>query len=107
MQLVQRILIGDGPWGVLKTSEVSREMLASELRAANVAHLGQLRRVYLESCGSISLAWRKHERPGSTVWPDMECSLLDAMGIGGAIAAEAESRREDGMKPLKRTTKPL
>jgi hypothetical protein len=32
---------------------------------------------------------------------------FDAMGIGGAIAAEAESRREDRMKPLKRTTKPL
>ncbi|CAB3706025.1 hypothetical protein R8871_03845 [Paraburkholderia graminis C4D1M] len=70
----------------LKTSEVSREMLASELRAANVAHLGQLRRVYLESSGSNSLVWRKHERPGLTVRPDMECSLLDAIGADGYFA---------------------
>ncbi|HEY2021443.1 YetF domain-containing protein [Paraburkholderia sp.] len=70
----------------LKADEVSREMLASELRAANVAHLGQLRRVYLEPSGSISLVWRKEERPGLTVRPDMERSLLDAIGADGYFA---------------------
>lgn len=67
----------------LKASQISREMLASELRAANVAHLGQLRRVYLEASGSISIIWRKDASPGLTVRPDMERSLLGAIGADG------------------------
>jgi uncharacterized membrane protein YcaP (DUF421 family) len=67
----------------LKASQISREMLASELRAANVAHLGQLRRVYLEASGSMSIVWRKTPCPGLTVRPDMERGLLDAIGADG------------------------
>ncbi|WP_175943630.1 MULTISPECIES: YetF domain-containing protein [unclassified Caballeronia] len=79
------ILVKDGRilLDELKASQVSREMLASELRAANVAHLGQLRRVYMEASGSISIVWRKEPLPGLTVRPDMERSLLDAIGAKG------------------------
>ncbi|MFM0441139.1 MULTISPECIES: DUF421 domain-containing protein [Paraburkholderia] len=72
------ILIKDGRMLLdqLKVCDMSREMLASELRAAQVAHLGQLRRVYLEASGSISIVQRRDERPGLTVRPDwsLRCS---------------------------------
>ncbi|MEZ2354898.1 DUF421 domain-containing protein [Caballeronia sp. RCC_10] len=67
----------------LKRGLISREMLQSELRAANVAHLGQLRRVYLEASGSISIVWKAQQCPGLAVRPDMEESLLDAIGARG------------------------
>ncbi|MDR5740791.1 YetF domain-containing protein [Caballeronia sp. LZ016] len=79
------ILVKDGRilMDELKRSQISREMLASELRAMNVAHLGQLRRVYLEASGSFSIVYRKEQRPGLTVRPDMEQSLLEAIGVDG------------------------
>ncbi|CAH2925207.1 MAG: hypothetical protein CPSOU_4629 [uncultured Paraburkholderia sp.] len=79
------ILVKDGRMLLdeLKLCEMSREMLASGLRAAQLAHLGQLRRVYLEASGSLSLVWRKRECPGLTVRPDMEESLLDALNAEG------------------------
>lgn len=79
------ILVKDGciQLDALKRSLISREMLASELRGANVAHLGQLRRVYLEASGVISIVWKKDPPPGLTVRPDMDESLLDAIGADG------------------------
>ena len=79
------ILVKDGRMLLdeLKACEMSREMLASELRAAEVAHLGQLRRVYLEASGSISIVRRKSERPGLTVRPDMDRALFDALAAHG------------------------
>jgi uncharacterized membrane protein YcaP (DUF421 family) len=82
------ILVADGRMLLdrLEASQISREMLASELRAANVAHLGQLRRVYLEASGSFSIVWRSNPFPGLTVRPDMEPELLDAIGSDGYFA---------------------
>ncbi|CAJ0704623.1 hypothetical protein LMG19089_03641 [Ralstonia edaphis] len=82
------ILVKDGRMLLdeLKRCEMSREMLASHLRAADVGHLGQLRRAYLEASGAISIVWRKHERPGLTVRADMERSLLDVLGADGYFA---------------------
>lgn len=82
------ILVKDGRMLLqeMLKSEMSRETLASELRAANVAHLGQLRRVYLESSGAISMIRRQQERPGLTLRPDMERSLLDEIGAHGHFA---------------------
>lgn len=79
------ILVKDGciQLDELKKSLISREMLASELRGASVAHFGQLRRVYLEASGVISIIWKKDPPPGLTVRPDMEKSLLDAIGADG------------------------
>ncbi|GGD89386.1 hypothetical protein GCM10010985_50010 [Caballeronia grimmiae] len=48
-----------------------------------VAHLGQLRRVYVEASGSISIVWRAQQCPGLAVRPDLDESLLDAIGAPG------------------------
>jgi uncharacterized membrane protein YcaP (DUF421 family) len=65
---------------------MSREMLASELRAADVTHLGELRRVYLESSGALSIIKRKRATPGLTMRPDMERKLLHDIGADGYFA---------------------
>jgi uncharacterized membrane protein YcaP (DUF421 family) len=70
----------------LRENQMSREMLASELRAADVAHLGELRRVYLESSGALSVIKRKRAMPGLTVRPDMERKLLNDIGADGYFA---------------------
>jgi uncharacterized membrane protein YcaP (DUF421 family) len=83
-----RLVIRDGRMLLdsLKQNQMSREMLASELRAADVAHLGELRRAYLESSGALSLVRRKSPMPGLTLRPDMERSLLQDIGADGFFA---------------------
>jgi uncharacterized membrane protein YcaP (DUF421 family) len=70
----------------LRDNQMSREMLASELRAADIAHLGELRRVYLEASGALSIVRRKQAVPGLTVRPDMELALLAEIGADGYFA---------------------
>jgi uncharacterized membrane protein YcaP (DUF421 family) len=70
----------------LKQNQMSREMLASELRAAGVAHLGELRRVYFEASGALSIVRRRRPIPGLTLRPDMEPAFLDDIGADGYFA---------------------
>jgi uncharacterized membrane protein YcaP (DUF421 family) len=70
----------------LRQNQMSREMLASELRAADVSHLGELRRAYLEASGALTLVKRKRPLPGLTMRPDMEPALLDEIGADGYFA---------------------
>src|ERR1700712_1547508 len=70
----------------LKQNQMSREMLASELRAAGVAHLGELRRVYFEASGALSIVTRRRPIPGLTLRPDMEPAFLDDIGADGYFA---------------------
>lgn len=59
----------------LAVSQLSTQKLFSALRAQGVLHLGQLRRVYLESSGQFSLIHNRHARPGlSIVPPDGEAA---------------------------------
>jgi len=83
-----RLVIRDGRILLdnLKQNQMSREMLASELRAADVAHLGELRRAYFESSGALSLIKRKSPQPGLTLRPDMERGLLNSIGADGYFA---------------------
>ncbi len=76
-----RLVIRDGRILLdnLKQNQMSREMLASELRAADVAHLGELRRAYFESSGALSLIKRKSPQPGLTLRPDMNAAYSTAL----------------------------
>jgi uncharacterized membrane protein YcaP (DUF421 family) len=67
----------------LRDNQMSREMLASELGAADIAHLGELRRVYFEASGALSIVRRKQAVPGLTARPDMELELLADIGADG------------------------
>jgi len=48
---------------------ISHDMLASELRAAGVQQLGELRRVYFEANGRLSLVPYRQPRPGLSLLP--------------------------------------
>ena len=54
----------------LRGSKLSREMLTSELRAHGVQHLGELRRVYMETSGRFSLVRFQNPDPGLSLSPD-------------------------------------
>ncbi|MGI4859822.1 MAG: DUF421 domain-containing protein [Janthinobacterium lividum] len=63
----------------LRQCQLSREMLSSELRAHDIEHLGQLRRVYLEASGSLSLVRYATARPGLSLSPDKKDALCDKL----------------------------
>jgi hypothetical protein len=48
----------------LRASRITAQRIFFELRAQNVQHLGELRRVYLESTGDISILRYTHPHPG-------------------------------------------
>lgn len=53
----------------LRKARISQRQLFAQLRTRNVRHLGQLKRVYLESWGRFSLFKEEEPRPGLSVLP--------------------------------------
>jgi uncharacterized membrane protein YcaP (DUF421 family) len=53
---------------------LAREKVYAALRAQGVEHLGQLRRVYLEPSGDLSLVKYKRQRPGLLIIPESDSS---------------------------------
>ncbi|MGE7136653.1 DUF421 domain-containing protein [Luteibacter sp. NPDC031894] len=66
------VLVEDGRLDLerLDQTKISREMLLSELRAKGVRELGELRRVYVEPAGGLSLVFYKRPRPGLSISPE-------------------------------------
>ena len=68
------ILLKDGrllPEG-MAWEHFSPEKIFASLRAQGVEHLGQLRRVYLEPSGDLSLIRYKSQRPGLLIIPELD-----------------------------------
>lgn len=69
---------------------LSHNELFEGLRAAGIAHLGQVRRAYIEPSGQISVLKFSPEqaRPGLSVWPDLDLPRLETgeAGEGGEYA---------------------
>lgn len=53
----------------LGAAQLSTQKFFSALRAQGILHLGQLRRVYMESSGQFSLIQYRHARPGLPIMP--------------------------------------
>jgi uncharacterized membrane protein YcaP (DUF421 family) len=70
----------------LRGSRISREMLESELRACGVQQLGELRRVYIESSGQLSLVPLREASPGLTICPDADEELRELVRASGYFA---------------------
>ena len=87
----------------MKAAVLSRERLFSVLRAQGIQHLGQLRRVYLESTGDLSLLKRKDPRPGLSVLPtfDDQIRRLDIAAEGQFACLSCGYVRESKSKPEK------
>src|SRR5215210_2482463 len=86
----------------LEANVLSRERLFSVLRAQGIQHLGQLRRVYLESSGDVSLIKRKESHPGLSVLPtfDDEIRQLDIAADGLFACLSCGYVHESKSKPL-------
>jgi len=56
-------------------SSLSREQLFANLRANNIQHLGQVKRVYLEADGEFSIYKQAEPKPGLSVLPEKDPEL--------------------------------
>lgn len=79
------VLVQDGRMRLdrLAKTRLSREMLASELRTRQIQHLGELRRVYIEASGGLSLIPYRDPQPGLSLCPDADdafCKLVHVQG---------------------------
>jgi len=57
---------------VLKRTRISRERLFAQLRSEKVAHLGKVKRVYLEAGGNFSIIENEEPKPGLMVLPEWD-----------------------------------
>jgi uncharacterized membrane protein YcaP (DUF421 family) len=86
------ILLRDGvlELGALKSARISRWQLFSMLRTKKVRHLGQLKRVYLESGGVFSVLHAAAPQPGLPILPPSDPELSrDAQSAQGVRACAA------------------
>jgi uncharacterized membrane protein YcaP (DUF421 family) len=60
----------------LKNLKISQKLLFEELRNENIRHLGQVKRVYLEGCGTFSIYKNKEIVPGLSVLPDEDSKTI-------------------------------
>jgi uncharacterized membrane protein YcaP (DUF421 family) len=63
---------------ILKRTRVSRERLFAQLRSEKVAHLGKVKRVYLEAGGSFSIVENEDPKPGLMVLPEWDDDFIHA-----------------------------
>lgn len=67
--------------GVLQIKElrkqlISRDRILSVLRSESIIHLGQVKRLYQEKTGSLSLLKEKEPQPGLAVLPEWDKEFI-------------------------------
>jgi uncharacterized membrane protein YcaP (DUF421 family) len=74
------ILVVDGvlDLAAMERTKLSRDQLFANLRAANIEHLGQVKRAYLEASGTFSIYEQEHPQPGLSVLPAKDPAILRA-----------------------------
>ncbi|MDJ1482531.1 DUF421 domain-containing protein [Cytophagaceae bacterium YF14B1] len=74
-----RLLVKDG---ILQLDQIrqegfEREQIFAHLRSENIIHLGQIARVYLEACGTLSIYKSVSPKPGLSVLPSNDRILVN------------------------------
>jgi uncharacterized membrane protein YcaP (DUF421 family) len=74
------IIVADGmlDLAAMKRTKLSRDQLFANLRAANIEHLGQVKRAYIEASGSFSIYEQEPPLPGLSVLPAKDTAILQA-----------------------------
>ncbi|MGI4833817.1 MAG: DUF421 domain-containing protein [Janthinobacterium lividum] len=74
-----------------KKANLTTQELFGQLRQYQVEHLGQVRRLYLEATGEVSvfLFEPQHERPGLPIWPELYKQPLLKLPAPGTYACHA------------------
>ena len=72
------ILVEDGVmnYDVMRKVRITRERLFSQLRSENVDHMGEVKRLYMESNGSFSLIENNRPKPGLMVLPEWDKEFI-------------------------------
>lgn len=83
------ILVVDGVLDLqgLARTRLSRQQLFANLRAANIEQLGQVKRAYLEACGTFSIYEQAPPRPGLSVLPDKDAAIRRAEPTDAPVQA--------------------
>lgn len=83
------IVVADGVLDMeaLARTKLSRPQLFANLRAANIEHLGQVKRAYLEAGGDFSIYEQEPPRPGLSVLPSKDAALRQAEPTDAAVQA--------------------
>jgi uncharacterized membrane protein YcaP (DUF421 family) len=73
-----QVLVKDGVLETrqLKQEKISRSQLFAMLRSKNYSHLGEVKRLYMETSGSFSLFKAKEPPPGLSLYPEEDKSLF-------------------------------
>jgi uncharacterized membrane protein YcaP (DUF421 family) len=84
-----RLLVRDGVIDLrqMRQAAISHEQIFARLRERGIAHLGQLRRVYLEACGDWSLFQCTDAPPGLPIYPLQDQLLVRRTRQEGGLAA--------------------
>jgi len=69
----------------LASTRLSRPQLFANLRAANIEHLGQVKRAYLEADGDFSIYQQQPARPGLSVLPGKDEAIRRAEPAAAAV----------------------
>jgi uncharacterized membrane protein YcaP (DUF421 family) len=74
-----KLLVKDGVLQLkdLQTEKISRTQLFAMLRSKSCKHLGEIKRLYMETNGSFSIFKNEKERPGVSLYPDEDEPLHD------------------------------
>jgi uncharacterized membrane protein YcaP (DUF421 family) len=97
------VLVQDGRifLDAMRTAVFSRERLFALLRSRSIEHLGQVRRVYLETSGDVSIFQLAKPKPGLSIIPLFDADLRkDCKTVPGIFACySCGNMREAQAKP--------
>jgi uncharacterized membrane protein YcaP (DUF421 family) len=62
--------------GQLEKHFISRQQLFELLREKDIRHLGQVKRAYIEACGTMSLYKYKDPKPGLSIIPEKDIDII-------------------------------
>jgi len=81
-------LVEDGRlmFETMKRQGIAADGLFAYLRTEGVEHLGQVRRLYLETNGKFSLYCTQHAKPGLPLLPDRDREMVHEMAVAGHFA---------------------
>lgn len=91
---------------IMKRTRISRERLFAQLRCEKVAHLGKVKRVYLEAGGTFSLVENEKPKPGLMVLPEWDEDFIhDKLQETDVIICRNCGERAPDNAPADKSTK--
>jgi uncharacterized membrane protein YcaP (DUF421 family) len=87
----------------LKRAALSRERLFAMLRMRQVQHLGQLKKVYLEPSGDLSIVYAEAPRAGLSILPKIDARLREAVAVATDVSCSSCGHTEPDTQQQRNT----